>query len=613
MRPDAGFLGALRGPLAQNLRALRVFSLQNQLRLPWMANIEAGAVAPVAALARSRAPAWLLALVSLVTVAAAIALLAIAGAEPLVLGLLALLAVGGVFLVFGLLTGVLRFGRQGAGAEMVRTITDGLDSALQVVNAQGSVVYQNCALERITGRRAGGLMSLEEMFAGEPDSAQAFFRLNRAAERGETRDEEFYFRAGFAGTRDGRWLRVGVRAFKAQPAAAAAGRLTLWEIADITRARSREIETVSGLEATLAFYDGLPQGLFAVAADGRIAHLNATLAQWLGIRPDAPRTLTLLDILPADGAALVRTLGRAAPGRTVRLDVDLLREDGSAFPAQLICRGRGAGGAISVLVLERGADPVRLGGRAHSEIRLTRLFEQAPFGIATADETGRISTANTAFLRMFAVEGRGVPACIADLAPPADEQNGQALAKALQRAASGRTGASPIEVSFGPKGELARRVYVSPLGTGASAPQGAMLYAIDATEQKALELKFAQSHKMEAVGQLAGGVAHDFNNVLTAIIGFSDLLLQTHRPTDPAYRDIMNIKSSANRAAGPGAPAARVLAAPDAAAGSAGAGRCAQRPVRLPQPGARRENRAKDPARRATCGTSRPTRRSSST
>jgi two-component system cell cycle sensor histidine kinase/response regulator CckA len=77
-----------------------------------------------------------------------------------------------------------------------------------------------------------------------------------------------------------------------------------------------------------------------------------------------------------------------------------------------------------------------------------------------------------------------------------------------------------------------------------------VLYAIDATEQKALELKFAQSHKMEAVGKLAGGVAHDFNNVLTAIIGFSDLLLQTHRQTDPSYRDIMNIKSSANRAAG---------------------------------------------------------------
>ena len=55
---------------------------------------------------------------------------------------------------------------------------------------------------------------------------------------------------------------------------------------------------------------------------------------------------------------------------------------------------------------------------------------------------------------------------------------------------------------------------------------------------------------MQAVGQLAGGIAHDFNNVLTAIIGFSDLLLKNHRPTDPAFKDIINIKQNANRAAG---------------------------------------------------------------
>src|SRR4029079_7452599 len=59
-----------------------------------------------------------------------------------------------------------------------------------------------------------------------------------------------------------------------------------------------------------------------------------------------------------------------------------------------------------------------------------------------------------------------------------------------------------------------------------------------------------QQQKMESVGQLAGGVAHDFNNVLTAIIGFSDLLLANHRPTDPSFQDIMNIKQNANRAAG---------------------------------------------------------------
>jgi two-component system cell cycle sensor histidine kinase/response regulator CckA len=55
---------------------------------------------------------------------------------------------------------------------------------------------------------------------------------------------------------------------------------------------------------------------------------------------------------------------------------------------------------------------------------------------------------------------------------------------------------------------------------------------------------------MEAVGKLAGGIAHDFNNVLTAIIGYSDLLLQTHAMSDPAYKDIKNIQGSAYRAAG---------------------------------------------------------------
>ena len=77
----------------------------------------------------------------------------------------------------------------------------------------------------------------------------------------------------------------------------------------------------------------------------------------------------------------------------------------------------------------------------------------------------------------------------------------------------------------------------------------AILYAIEMTEQKALERQMAQGQKMQAVGQLAGGIAHDFNNVLTAIIGFSDLLLSNHRPSDPSFPDIMNIKQNANRAA----------------------------------------------------------------
>ena len=77
-----------------------------------------------------------------------------------------------------------------------------------------------------------------------------------------------------------------------------------------------------------------------------------------------------------------------------------------------------------------------------------------------------------------------------------------------------------------------------------------MIYALDTTGERKLQEEFAQSQKMQAVGQLAGGVAHDFNNMLTAIIGYSDLLLASHRPTDPSFQDIMQIKQTANRAAG---------------------------------------------------------------
>jgi len=57
----------------------------------------------------------------------------------------------------------------------------------------------------------------------------------------------------------------------------------------------------------------------------------------------------------------------------------------------------------------------------------------------------------------------------------------------------------------------------------------------DVTDRKKLEEKYLQAQKMEAVGQLAGGISHDFNNILTAIIGFQHLLLETVEGEKPRY------------------------------------------------------------------------------
>src|SRR3954471_6426898 len=63
------------------------------------------------------------------------------------------------------------------------------------------------------------------------------------------------------------------------------------------------------------------------------------------------------------------------------------------------------------------------------------------------------------------------------------------------------------------------------------------------------EAEMRQAHKMEAIGRLAGGGAHDFNNVLTAIFGYADLLLDQIPPEDSRHGDVQEIRRAAERAA----------------------------------------------------------------
>jgi two-component system cell cycle sensor histidine kinase/response regulator CckA len=298
----------------------------------------------------------------------------------------------------------------------------------------------------------------------------------------------------------------------------------------------------------------MPVGVVAAAPGAGVTHLNATLGAWLGLDAEAmhARALTLGDVFAEPGEALLRTAAARTPGQAVRFDLDLLRADGTRAPVTVIGQTDVEGsGQLTALVVNRSADDTGADEGRVAEVSFARFFHAAPFGIATLDRDGRILSANGAFARMFFEDRKAAARNIADLfSDPDAEEARRAVSDTIRQVLDGRASVEPVEITIGSERQFTRRLYMSPIAQARKQGEAAVIYVIDATEQKALELKYAQSQKMEAVGKLAGGIAHDFNNVLTAIIGFSDLLLQTHRPTDPAYKDIMNIKQNANRAAG---------------------------------------------------------------
>ncbi|MBI3403820.1 MAG: PAS domain S-box protein [Acidobacteria bacterium] len=134
-----------------------------------------------------------------------------------------------------------------------------------------------------------------------------------------------------------------------------------------------------------------------------------------------------------------------------------------------------------------------------------------------------------------------------DLVHPADLARVKAeLAKAVQRAAADAT-----RFEFRCQHADGRYLWLEAVGSlmhdDAQTPIGAVLSARDVTERKLLEEQFHQGQKMEAIGRLAGGIAHDFNNVLTAILGFTELLLG--RVDDPGLiADLKEVKDAGERA-----------------------------------------------------------------
>ncbi|MEQ1499303.1 MAG: response regulator [Novosphingobium sp.] len=179
-------------------------------------------------------------------------------------------------------------------------------------------------------------------------------------------------------------------------------------------------------------------------------------------------------------------------------------------------------------------------GAAHLEA----LLAQLPLGLAMADRDGRLLFANTAFMRAAGRDGEAPPTYPTDLVVQEDKGP---ISDAVRRFAQGPANSGDIAVRL--KGLAEDPVTLSLAGVRGLGEAAVLLGLTDNTEETRLKRQVAQATKMQAVGQLAGGVAHDFNNVLTAILGTCDLMLFRHTPGDSDYDDIQQIRANSNRAA----------------------------------------------------------------
>lgn len=477
--------------------------------------------------------------------------------EPLApkfaVGLLALLAIAGVFSAFAYAVGLLRFPGHAAKRDIAKQIADTFAEGLLVTEGDTQILYANDAYMELCGARdPAGLVTVERLFSGPADVSESIYRLAQAARARRSHSEDVRLAPPLTGDAKVGWYRIRVRPLERD----GGGRACLWTVVDATQDRQRQENIFQELQHAIDFLDHAPAGFFSAGPDGAISYMNKTLAGWLGYDLTQVGTggVALSDIVANNGSTLLMSVaGGSGEVRTAQIDVDFKRRNGRSLPVRLLHRvafGQdGTPGASRTLVLNRTAGEEPEEDLRAAEVRFARFFNSTPMAIAAIDMEGRVISSNAAFARLLpqALKGGGDWPVLAG----AVERDRAALREAIAAALDNRGDVQPVDTALDENDGLptrSARFFVAP--SEDAGKKGAVIYALDTTEHRKLQEGFAQSQKMQAVGQLAGGVAHDFNNMLTAIIGYSDLLLANHRPTDPSFQDIMQIKQTANRAAG---------------------------------------------------------------
>ncbi|MCH8685124.1 hybrid sensor histidine kinase/response regulator [Pedomonas mirosovicensis] len=372
-----------------------------------------------------------------------------------------------------------------------------------------------------TGEICAGYPSPFELAGIDPEARAPLERLAQQARRDGTA------RASVTRVVEGRHSELDVHCRRADDPA---GHL-LWRVSPSERSL-----TLAGAVNVAAGHvgDWLSQadiGLIAADGDGQVLAINAACGRISGY--DASelmgRNLTALFALADDSEVLLRAAdGSSVPVRLAEIPLAPQGRGGEAF-------------GYVYLLLRETAHTVVAGGAADDIVH--GLLDSLPFGFATVDRDSRFRYINRAFTHAVGIKPEATPLYPVDLV---HEEDASMVAEVVRSVASGRLPNRDLQVRLRGGRADPVRLSIAHIGIGDAA---AVIALRDDAEQRRLQQQITQATKMQAVGQLAGGIAHDFNNILTAIIGYCDLMLLRHAPGDADFGDLNQIRQNANRAA----------------------------------------------------------------
>ncbi|MFN3312282.1 MAG: response regulator [Hyphomonas sp.] len=416
---------------------------------------------------------------------------------------------------------------------------EALDEAVLVTDPGGAPVAANTAytdlarMALIAGQSENGPVTVDRLFGANPGLAAPVYRLSRSAKAGAARREVLPP------------LALGPDQVPAQFEISVSPLLrgrVLWRIRRI----AGQMEATGAADLKSLYVEDAPMGFFAARPDGTITYANAWLRELLGL-PETAKNIRTDDIMRPE---FVKMLGRdrksGAPGRA---DMQLRARDGVEIPVQAITSWSGRGAEASGRTIILASPQVMNGGEERFSLqRASRplrpdgdpMFDDAPFGAIRLDgdsvDGAVILDVNRAM--MDVTDGRATPGTrFAELF--VCDEGDQALAELLVDAID-----KPVALTTTGKDPKHVNVFVTLNQSG----RPSVAYVIDITEQRELEKRLAQGEKMRSIGELAGTVAHDFNNVLQGIIFNYSELMTRHPVGDPSYEYLHSIHELSSRA-----------------------------------------------------------------